>query len=62
MLPLISKSFDYGIFDEASQMFLERSYPSIYRCNINIVAGDDKQLCPTNFLLIVKKMKTMSLN
>lgn len=51
MLPLISKSFDYGIFDEASQMFLERSYPSIYRCNINIVAGDDKQLCPTNFFI-----------
>ncbi|EEH02006.1 conserved hypothetical protein [Ureaplasma urealyticum serovar 2 str. ATCC 27814] len=51
MLPLINKSFDYGIFDEASQMFLERSYPSIYRCNINIVAGDDKQLCPTNFFI-----------
>ena len=32
-------------------MFLERSYPSIYRCNINIVAGDDKQLCPTNFFI-----------
>ncbi|WP_208894772.1 DUF4011 domain-containing protein [Ureaplasma diversum] len=49
MLPLAQKLFDYGIFDEASQMFLERSYPILFRCALNIVAGDEKQLKPTNF-------------
>ena len=43
------KIFDYGIFDEASQMFLERAYPILYRTNIKIVAGDDKQLKPSSF-------------
>ena len=41
--------FDYGIFDEASQMFLERAYPILYRTDIKIVAGDDKQLKPSSF-------------
>ncbi|MBU3830747.1 MAG: DUF4011 domain-containing protein [Candidatus Ureaplasma intestinipullorum] len=49
MLPLEKGIFDYGIFDEASQMFVERAYPIVYRCNTNIVAGDDKQLKPTSF-------------
>ncbi len=49
MLPLEQGIFDYGIFDEASQMFVERAYPIVYRCNTNIVAGDDKQLKPTSF-------------
>ena len=48
-LPLEKGMFDYGIFDEASQMFVERSYPLVYRCKNNIVAGDDKQLKPTSF-------------
>lgn len=41
--------FDYGIFDEASQMFLERGFSMVYRAKINIIAGDDKQLKPTDF-------------
>lgn len=49
MLPLEKGIFDYGIFDEASQMFVERAYPIVYRCTTNIVAGDDKQLKPTSF-------------
>ncbi|WP_391591522.1 DNA2/NAM7-like helicase [[Mycoplasma] cavipharyngis] len=48
-VPLIKNYFDYGIYDEASQMFLERAYPILYRSKINIVAGDDKQLLPSNF-------------
>ncbi len=48
--------FDYGIFDEASQMFVERAYPLVYRCKISVVAGDDKQLQPTSFFL--KKTET----
>ena len=49
LLPLQSNIFDYGIFDEASQIFMERAYPIVYRCATNIVAGDDKQLKPTSF-------------
>lgn len=48
-LPFEKYLFDYGIFDEVSQMFLERAYPLLYRSKINIVAGDDKQLKPSNF-------------
>ncbi|MCV3743573.1 ATP-binding protein [Ureaplasma sp. ES3154-GEN] len=49
IFPLQQDLFDYGIFDEASQMFLENAYPVLYRTKIKIVAGDDKQLKPTNF-------------
>lgn len=49
IFPLEKGIFDYGIFDEASQMFVERAYPIVYRCKIAIVAGDDKQLKPTSF-------------
>ncbi|GAA5414819.1 AAA domain-containing protein [Ureaplasma ceti] len=49
IFPLKSGLFDYGIFDEASQMFVERAYPLVYRCKTSIVAGDDKQLKPTSF-------------
>lgn len=48
-MPLTKNFFEYGIYDEASQMFLERAYPLLYRSRINIVAGDDKQLKPSNF-------------
>ncbi|MGL5438177.1 MAG: AAA domain-containing protein [Metamycoplasmataceae bacterium] len=43
--------FDYGIFDEASQMFLERAYPILYRTKIKVVAGDEKQLKPSSFFV-----------
>ncbi len=49
MIECKSDVFDYGIFDEASQMFLERAYPVLFRTNIKIVAGDDKQLKPSSF-------------
>lgn len=47
--PLESGIFDYGIFDEASQMFLERAYPLLFRSKTNIVAGDANQLKPSSF-------------
>ncbi|WP_027119326.1 AAA domain-containing protein [[Mycoplasma] testudinis] len=50
-IPLKRKEFDYGIFDEASQMFLERGYPLVYRCTNNAVAGDMNQLKPTSFFM-----------
>jgi len=41
--------FDLVVFDEASQIFTEDAIGSIYRGNILIVAGDNKQLPPTRF-------------
>ena len=40
--------FDYVIFDEASQMFIERAVPAIQRAKKVIVAGDSKQLKPSS--------------
>ena len=51
MIPLIENEFYYGIFDEASQISIERAYPLVYRCNIKVVSGDDKQLRPTSFFM-----------
>ena len=51
MIPLNEGEFDYGIFDEASQMSIERAYPIVYRTNIKVVSGDDKQLKPTSFFM-----------
>lgn len=41
--------FDLVIFDEASQVFTEESISSIYRGSQVIIAGDSKQLPPTEF-------------
>ena len=41
--------FDLVIFDEASQVFPWDAIGAIYRGNQTIVAGDEKQLPPTNF-------------
>lgn len=42
-------TFDYVIFDEASQILPEDAIPSIVRAKHVIVAGDNKQLPPTTF-------------
>jgi DNA polymerase III delta prime subunit len=49
ILPLQENSFDYIIFDEASQLRLEDTYSSLYRGRIKIVSGDKHQMPPTNF-------------
>ncbi|MDC4181733.1 AAA domain-containing protein [Mycoplasma bradburyae] len=41
--------YDYVIVDEASQVFLERALPSLYRAKNYIIAGDTKQLQPSSF-------------
>lgn len=41
--------FDVVIFDEASQVFLERSLPAIARAKKLVVLGDEKQLGPSSF-------------
>ncbi len=47
ILPLKRNMFDLVLFDEASQVFIENTIPSIYRGKTIVVAGDAKQLRPT---------------
>ncbi len=47
ILPLKRNLFDVVLFDEASQVFIENTIPSIYRGSRIVVAGDAKQLRPT---------------
>ncbi len=48
-LPVDQKPFDVVIFDEASQITVWDAVGSIARARQTIVAGDPKQLPPTNF-------------
>ncbi|WP_462216112.1 AAA domain-containing protein [Mycoplasmoides genitalium] len=41
--------YDYVVIDEASQVFLERAIPILFRADKYIIAGDTKQLKPANF-------------
>ena len=47
LLPLCKNMFDVVIFDEASQVFIESTIPTIYRGKNIVVAGDAKQLRPS---------------
>ncbi len=47
VLPLVKNLFDIVIFDEASQVFIENTIPTIYRGKNVVVAGDEKQLRPS---------------
>ena len=47
ILPLDPGLFDLVIFDEASQMFVEKGIPSIMRAKKIVIAGDHKQLRPS---------------
>lgn len=48
IIPLQTGIFDLVVFDEASQMYVEKGIPSILRAKKVIVAGDHKQLRPSN--------------
>ena len=48
IIPLQTGVFDLVIFDEASQMFVEKGIPSILRAKKVVIAGDSKQLRPSN--------------
>ena len=48
-IPLDEMEFDAVIFDEASQIVVEESIPTLYRSKQFIIVGDEKQLPPTNF-------------
>ncbi len=48
IIPMEMGLFDLLVFDEASQMYVERGIPSIYRAKKVVVAGDHKQLRPSS--------------
>lgn len=48
----LKEMFDLVIFDEASQCFAERGVPAMYRGKQVLVAGDDKQLRPSDLYRI----------
>jgi predicted DNA-binding WGR domain protein len=48
-LPLTTDLFDVVIFDEASQVPLEESVPTLFRGKQVIIVGDEMQLPPTDF-------------
>lgn len=48
ILPLEMGLFDLVVFDEASQMFMEKGIPSILRAKKVVIAGDQKQLRPSS--------------
>ena len=48
VIPLVYGMFDLVIFDEASQMYVEKGIPSIYRAKKVVIAGDTKQLRPSS--------------
>ena len=48
IIPLQTGVFDLVIFDEALQMFVEKGIPSILRAKKVVIAGDHKQLRPSN--------------
>jgi len=48
ILPQQNDLFDLLIFDEASQLYVEKSIPSIIRAKKVVIAGDHKQLRPSS--------------
>ncbi|ALK32316.1 AAA domain-containing protein [Burkholderia plantarii] len=49
VLPLKSGLFDSVVYDEASQMPVEYAIPTLFRGNLSVVSGDEKQMPPTAF-------------
>jgi very-short-patch-repair endonuclease len=49
VFPLERGLFDLVIFDEASQLDLERGLPVLYRATRAVVAGDEQQMPPTHW-------------
>ncbi len=48
ILPQQNDLFDLLIFDEASQLYVERAIPSLIRAKKVVIAGDHKQLRPSS--------------
>lgn len=52
IFPLQSNLFDLIIFDEASQLAVEKSFPVLYRGGNIVIMGDEKQLRPFDLFKI----------
>lgn len=48
LLPFEKNVFDLVIFDEASQMYIEKGLPAIYRSQKVVIVGDTEQLKPSS--------------
>jgi very-short-patch-repair endonuclease len=49
VFPLERAFFDLVVFDEASQLRVERSLPVLYRARRVVIAGDEQQMPPSRF-------------
>lgn len=49
VFPLERGHFDLVIFDEASQLAVERALPVLYRAKRVVIAGDEQQMPPSDF-------------
>jgi len=49
ILPMDQGLFDLVIIDEASQMFMAEAFPLLFRGKSIVIAGDSKQMPPTDF-------------
>lgn len=49
VIPLQEAIFDVVIFDEASQLRVEDTFPALIRGKIKVVSGDSQQMPPSNF-------------
>jgi primosomal replication protein N'' len=49
VLPLRARLFDLVIYDEASQIPVEYAVPTLFRAKRAVIAGDEKQMPPSNF-------------
>lgn len=49
IIPLKEGLFDVIIFDEASQLRIEDTFPALLRGKIKIISGDSQQMPPSNF-------------
>ena len=54
LLPLKPNLFDIVLFDEASQLRIEDTVPSLYRAKVKIVSGDQKQMPPSSYFSSVE--------
>ncbi|TAE99108.1 MAG: DUF4011 domain-containing protein [Runella slithyformis] len=58
MFPLVAGLFDLVIFDEASQCYAEYGLPALFRGKQTVVAGDSKQLTPTDLYRVRYEVET----
>lgn len=49
IMPLKPNLFDVVLFDEASQLRLEDTFPSLVRGRIKVISGDKHQMPPSNY-------------